>query len=380
MNDNLESYKCLLENKDKYKYICMFGAGYAADRYWLQFVNDLGFSVDFFSDNNVDLWGKKIKEDIICIPPTELIKYGKEVLCLVSTSALYTEEVVSQLKEMGIDVIGLDQHWFNINEVVEKYLDVELPDQEYADGNMGEYDKAIDDKEKIAVYTCIIGDYDDIWQPRVIEEQCDYYFLSLEKPENLGVFQWIDISKYFEGSNLDNTRINRFCKMHPHLFFKEYKYSIYLDGQDEIITSIAGLVRKIGNVGIGLYGHAYSGDIDAYAEAAWLVLSGRTSGDDRSTIIRQMKRYMREGFPRNFGSAGGGLIAREHGRPQCIKIMETWWHEIQNESRRDELSLFYSVWKNGYTSKDIGKLGNSLRKTPEVIVHDHKNMYAAIVQ
>lgn len=380
MNDNLGSYKWLLENRGNYKYICMFGAGYAANVYWFQFIKDLGFSVDFFSDNNADLWGKKIIEDIMCIPPAELVKYGKDVLCLVSTSALYTAEIVLQLKDMGMDAIGLDQHWFNIREVAERYLGVPLSDQEYVDGNMGEYDKDIDDKEKIAVYTCIIGDYDDIWQPRVIEEQCDYYFLSIEKPKNLGVFQWIDVSAYFKGSNLDNTRINRFCKMHPHLFFKDYKYSIYIDGQDEIIESIARLIRKIGNVGIGLYGHKYSGDVDAYAEAAWLVLSGRTSGDDRSIIVRQVKRYIQEGFPRNFGSAGGGAIVREHGRSQCIKIMETWWHEVKNESRRDELSLFYSVWKNGYTAKDIGKLGNSLRCTPEVIIHDHKDKYGAILQ
>lgn len=380
MDDNLDLYRELLAKKGKYKYICMFGAGYAAKRYWFQFVIDLGFSVDFFSDNHAGLWGEKIINDIMCIPLKQLVQYGKDVLCLVSTSALYTEEIVTQLKELGLEALGLDQHWFNIKEVTEKYLGILLPAQEYETGNMGEYDKVTDDRERIAVYTCIIGDYDDIWQPRVVEERCDYYFLGIEKPKNLGIFQWVDVSAYFKGTNLDNTRMNRFCKMHPHLFFKDYKYSIYMDGQEEILTSISGLVRKIGNVGIGLYGQKYSGDIDAYAEAAWLVLSGRTSGDDRDVIIRQMKRYIREGFPRKFGSAAGGVIVREHSRQQCVKIMETWWHEVQNESRRDELSLFYSIWKNGYMAKDIGKLGDALRRTPEFVLHDHKDRYRAILR
>ena len=66
MNDNIAAYKDLLCRKDNYQYICMFGAGYAAG-YWYNFITYLGFKIDFFSDNNADMWGKIIVDGIPCM-------------------------------------------------------------------------------------------------------------------------------------------------------------------------------------------------------------------------------------------------------------------------------------------------------------------------
>ncbi len=377
MIESIRSYEELLQKRRKYKYICLFGVGDALDKYWYQFILRQGFKISFFSDNDAKKWGKVIVDDLVCISPSELLKYGKDVLCLVSTSPLYKDQIFVQLEDMELDVIELDLDWFNIKSVIESYLHISIPDTECQNGDMGVYDRAVLSDERIAVYTCIAGGYDELKQPQIIDPQCDYFCLSKEKPEELGIYQWIDISEYIEESiKDDNTRINRFFKMHPHLFFKDYKYSIYYDGVYEIIKSIAGLVRKIGNCGIALYGRGGWGELDIYGEAALLVASGRTSGDDKETIIKQMERYARRNFPRNFGYAANGAIVREHGNPDCIRIMEDWWNEVQNGSRRDQLSFWYSVWENGYLPEDVGKLGPSLRLSAEYILHDHKiNMY-----
>ena len=364
MKDHIDTYQELLDQKDNYRYVCMFGAGYAAS-YWYRFLGDLGYRIDFFADNDPDLWGKVMIDGIVCIPPAELAAFGREVLCLVSTSALYTEEVAAQLRNMGLRVIGLDQHWMNLDRVVSRYVGIDTILPVYEDGEMGEYDTQVCEHERIAVYTCIVGKYDSLKQPKVTDGQCDYYYLGFDPPENPGIYQWIDISPYFEGGKPDHTRVNRFCKLHPHLFFRDYKYSIYLDGGFEIRKSIAGLVRKIGSVGIGLYGKALTGDVDTYGEAAFRLITGTMSGDDRSVVIRQMERYAQEGFPRNFGSSHNAVIVREHNKPACIRIMDTWWKEIANECRRDELSFFYALWKNGFCPKDVGCLGTTLRDTPE---------------
>lgn len=370
--NNLSTYLEFMDKRNKYKYVCLFGAGYAADSCWYQFVIDRGFNVNFFSDNDKNKWGKVIVDNIICIPPYEILRYGKDVLCLVSTSVLYMDEIVLQLKSMGLDAIGLDFHWFNIKSIIEYYLNIEVPDVEYSDSGMGEYNREIGKNERMAVYTCIIDDYDDLKQPQVIDEQCDYFCLSLNRPQNLGVYQWIDISRYIGDDISDNTRINRFCKLHPHLFFKDYRYSVYYDGSFEIIHSIAGVFKKIGNVGIALYEAGGYGNLDIYGEAALLILSKRTSGDAADIIVKQISKYIKEGFPRNYGEAMNGTIVREHNNPRCIKIMEIWWKEIINESRRDQLSFWYSVWKNGYSPQDIGRLGESLKSGSEYFVHNHK--------
>lgn len=370
MKDCIDTYKELLDKKNKYKYVCMFGAGYAAG-YWYRFLSDIGYRIDFFADNNSDLWGKVMIDGIVCISPTDLSAYGKDILCLVATSALYTESIIKQLKSKGLAVIGLDLHWMNIGEVVERYVGIESNLSVYEDGEMGEYDREIHENERIAVYTCIVGKYDDLKQPQVIDEQCDYYYLGFDKIDCLGIYQWVDIAPWFEDKALDHTRINRFCKMHPQLFFPKYKYSIYLDGGLEIRGSIAGLVRKIGKTGIGLYGKELTGDVDAYGQAAHCLIAGMTGSDGDGVVIKQMKRYAKEGFPRNYGSSHNAVIAREHNNPDCIKIMDTWWREVENECRRDELSFFYALWKNGFRPKEIGSLGRSLRNIPEIKEREH---------
>ena len=366
MKDHIDTYKDLLDKKGKYQYVCMFGAGYAAS-YWYRFLCDIGYRIDFFSDNNPELRGKVMIDGIVCISPSELLAYGKEVLCLVSTSALYIEEVTVQLLNMGMNVIGLDPHWMNIDEVVKRYvgIDAGLP-------VMGEYDREVSENERIAVYTCIVGNYDNLKQPAVIDQQCDYYYLGFDRPEELGVWQWIDITSYFQDRELDHTRVNRFCKLHPQLFFGDYKYSIYLDGGLEIRESIAGLVRKTGSVGIALYGKALTGDVDTYGEAVFRLITETISGDGRSVVIKQMERYARERFPRNYGSSHNAVIVREHNNTDCIKIMDTWWKEIENECRRDELSFFYALWKNGFCPGAVGSLGKTLRRTTEFRELGHK--------
>lgn len=377
MNDNIAAYKDLLCRKDNYQYICMFGAGYAA-RYWYNFITYLGFKIDFFSDNKSDMWGKIIVDGISCISPEELYGYGKEVLCLISTSSLYINEISAQLNARKMEVIRLDPRWFNIKNVIEHYLNMRIPEQECTNGSMGEYSQKIKKNERIAVYTCVIGGYDDLKQPKVVEEECDYFYLSLEKPENLGVYKWIDISGVVPSDISDNVRLNRFCKINPHLFFREYKYSIYHDGSFEIIHSIRGLVDKIGNIGIGMYEGGGLGNPDIYGEAAALMASRRLSGDSAEIIRRQIARYIREGVPRNFGDSSNGIIVREHNNPKCQNVMETWWNEVKNESRRDQLSFWYAVWKNGYLPQDVGSLGKSSKINSEFRIYSHKiNIYGS---
>ncbi len=376
VSDNLSTYLEWMDKKGSYKYFCLFGAGDAADKYWYQFVKDRGFRIDFFCDNDKSKWGKAVINDITCISPDELLKYGKDVLCMVSTSPLYTETIAAQLKGMGLETVELDQHWLNISSITAYYLNITMPGHVYPDSSMGEYNREVGEREKIAVYTCIVDGYDDLKQPKIIDRQCDYFCLSFERPEELGIYKWIDITDLFQDKMLDHVRINRFCKLHPHLFFQDYKYSIYCDGSFEIIRSIAGSVKKVGRIGIGLYEAGGYGNLDIYGEAAMLMLSQRTSGDSSETILKQVAGYAEEGFPRNFGEAINNVIVREHNNPDCIAVMETWWNEIKKGSRRDQLSFWYAVWKNGHLPQDVGRLGQSSRLGTEYKIHDHKkNIY-----
>ncbi len=82
----------------------------------------------------------------------------------------------------------------------------------------------VDSIPKVAIYTCIIGDYDNLLEPIYSNKFMDFYIVTdrIRKQNS----QWKEIySKDFEcmyGRNLDNQRINRFFKLHPYVLFPEY--------------------------------------------------------------------------------------------------------------------------------------------------------------
>lgn len=354
-----------------YKYIGLFGVGRIAESWGYSFVREWGeCSIVCFSDNDANLWGKTIIDDLKCVPPSELIKYGKDILCIVLVHESKQDDIIRQLEAQGTDAIGIKKKWLFIDDLVEKYLDIKLPNIWEGEFHMGQYRKEIALTERIAVYTCIVNGYDELMQPLKYDPRCDYYLLGTEKPEKLGIYHWINIDgMYPKELNGDFVRINRYCKMHPHLFFPQHNYSIYIDGRVLIHKELSNLIEKIGKIGIALYGIKASMDI--YEHASGMYYS-RFRGESREVIREQMQRYVTEGFPRYFGLSENTIMVREHHNENCIQVMNTWWDEVKKYSRRDQLSLMYAIWKNGFTPQDVGYIDDTFRNGPEFSMHEHK--------
>ena len=82
--------------------------------------------------------------------------------------------------------------------------------------------------------------------------------------------------------------------------------------------------------------------------------------DNSDIIDKQMEAYKKEGMPLKFGLPQSGIIIRKHNDEKCKKLMEAWWQEIKNHSKRDQLSFTYALWKNKdvnvcYLDKNIFK-------------------------
>ena len=59
-----------------------------------------------------------------------------------------------------------------------------------------------------------------------------------------------------------------------------------------------------------------------------------------------MTKYKNDDFPREFGLSENNIIFRKHNIDLIIEMMNTWWYELNNETKRDQLSLGYILWKN----------------------------------
>lgn len=222
--------------------------------------------------------------------------------------------------------------------------------------------------KRIVVYTCVFGKYDSIIEPIVFPDNVDYYIITDLDVDPNSKWKSVSITKYEkELEGLTNVEKNRWFKMHPDKVFADYEYSIYIDGNLLITTDPTEFVNKIGDVGIAMYWHRYNNCI--YKEAIYNNYLVKKA--PKEEIDKHIEYLRSSGMPEEFGMTTCNVIARQHFNKNCQLIMDSWWHEFMNHSKRDQLSFPYVVWKNGFKMEEIALLGNDVWETDSVMVFPH---------
>jgi hypothetical protein len=130
-------------------------------------------------------------------------------------------------------------------------------------------------------------------------------------------------------------------------YLDEYEYSIWADARILLKFSDAQeLVDKyLAENDIALFKHPDERDC-IYDEYEFLIKNNHLYNfDDPLKMEKQINRYKSENFPKHFGLIAGGFIVRKIHSPSVKKIQNNWWHEVINNSRRDQLSFNYVIWK-----------------------------------
>jgi len=196
------------------------------------------------------------------------------------------------------------------------------------------------EKDKLVVYTALTGNYDNLVTPSVINPNFDYICFT-DNPELKSDFWTI---KLMEESTLDRVRKARRHKILPHEYLKEYDYSLWIDANFDIIGDVEEYINRYAkNRKLMVIKHDKRDDI--YDEARECI---RLEKDDPEIINKQIERYAKENYPKNNGLIASGIIFRNHSDPEVIKVMEDWFNEVENYSRRDQLSFNYVCWKNNF--------------------------------
>ena len=224
-----------------------------------------------------------------------------------------------------------------------------------------QYFKLHNSTSKAVIYTCLTGDYDELLAPGFINPDYDYVCFTdnpkMVEKKFIGPWQ----VKPLQFSELDNGKNNRWHKMHPHILFPDYESSIYIDSNvnvktDKIFEYVAALPE---GCFIALPHHAIRDCL--YDEAEFVIKTGL---DTAERVEPLMKKYRDEGFPAHFGLAENNVIFRRHNLPACKKLMDDWWSLFLEYSRRDQLSLFYLLWRDKT---------NFAFFSPDSFKKDHKN-------
>lgn len=211
--------------------------------------------------------------------------------------------------------------------------------------------------KKIAIYTCITGGYDTPKPPITIPNNCDFYMITDQTDPNMKYWKIIDIDEYVPDKSMTAKDKNRYIKMHPEVVFSDYDYSIYIDGNIQPVADFTKYINAIGNIGVATFMHPNNDCV--YRECEVVVMTKKATKKE----IVEHKKYLRDNnMPEHYGLADCGLIARKHNDEKCIRLMNEWWSQYMNHSKRDQISFAFSAYKLGIPMKDITLLGNNMYK------------------
>lgn len=201
---------------------------------------------------------------------------------------------------------------------------------------------------KGVVYSAIIGGYDEIKDPAYVNPEFDYIMFT-DNPEMKSDVWQIRLVDHPEG--LDNVRLARRIKILGHEYLQGYDYSIWVDGKLEIMDDLKRYINEYKKEQPILCFNHYMNDC-IYQEAETCKALGKDGAD---IIDRQMEKYRSEGYPEKNGQVESGIIVRQIHDEKVIAVMELWWKQVLNYSRRDQLSFNYACWKCDfvYDSTDL---------------------------
>lgn len=218
---------------------------------------------------------------------------------------------------------------------------------------------------KIAVYTCVFGNYDKLQDPIIQPDNIDYYVITDQLVQEDSIWKPLDY-KDLCPNYYNDVQKNRFFKMHPNIILPEYKYSIYVDGNVKIISDLTPYVTLLDNYGLGFHWH--NERRCAYDELKAIKLAHKAKGKD---IINYENYLKKNEFPNNYGLLECNVIVRENNNALCKQIMENWRYEFYNNFQRDQVSLPYVLYNNGIKVKDLAVLGNDVYKNYSFRIEKH---------
>lgn len=205
--------------------------------------------------------------------------------------------------------------------------------------------------EDIIVYSCIFGEYDKINEPW--DNNSEVHYILFTNNFNLKSKNW-DI-RYIDLKELgieDPQRAARYIKLNPKLFLpKEHKINIWIDSCYEIRITHWDLFIKTNLINnICLYKHPCRHCV--YEE---IKVCSNLKLDYKNLFIKQKEKYLKEGLPYYYGLYHTAVLLRKNNEI-VNKFNQLWWKELNEFSKRDQISFSYCLWKLKITPNIISPL------------------------
>ena len=195
-------------------------------------------------------------------------------------------------------------------------------------------------RNKVVIYTAIAGGGDNLIQHKYKSPDFDYICFSDRPMQASGIWE----VRQMPESYLDDVRKAKYYKLFPHELFSEYLYSVWVDGNIDILDD--SLERRVYNLietDVLMAANIHPYRKCAYEEANACIVMGK---DSPEAIMRQVDFMKSNGFPREQGLYALMVIFRKHHDSEVEKLMDRWWWMIKKFSRRDQISFMYVLYES----------------------------------
>ena len=136
---------------------------------------------------------------------------------------------------------------------------------------------------RVAVYTSIFGGYDTVLEPYYVSERCDYFIITDQEVPKGSVWKKLSLEQVPGFSGMDNYHKSKYCKMMPHVLFPEYEYSIWVDGNVQIVADMIPLVDRLNDEHVmGTFQNPLHDCIYTEKNIYWKVLHTRAVSKDKT--------------------------------------------------------------------------------------------------
>lgn len=193
---------------------------------------------------------------------------------------------------------------------------------------------------KICVYTCITGDYDNLKEIKNIEQGIDY--ICYTNNHNIKSNTW-NVKFIENDKELSNVKLARKIKILGTKELKKYDTVLWMDADISFDTSIKDFITKFVDLKKhDLVGFKHFCRNSIKEEILANIECFNISYEEALKVERFLKN---EKFPDNLGLIESTLIFRNFNNKKVIETMNIWFDCIKDYSHRDQLFFNYAAWK-----------------------------------
>lgn len=185
-------------------------------------------------------------------------------------------------------------------------------------------------------YTCIVDDYDCLRDPVVVTDRWKYICFTNNSKVTSNIYEIVEIS-----DNIHPVKLARKYKILAPDIGTHQDIFIWHDANMQVNCDLNEFVRRLGNSDLMLSVHPERNCL--YKEALRCI---ELKKDNKEILSKQIIRYHNLKMPYHWGLYATGVLIRRRFDQRTFKLYTDWWKEVENYSRRDQISLPFCLWNN----------------------------------